>query len=396
MAASASQHYHAGSLDILKGGSLLALLLMNCNRWFAAVTLPDSVYTIHNGLADTVINQFISYFLTGHWYAALAFLLGIQFFNSSKKESSQQRADYFRRYLILLLIGLAHQVIWNGDILVIYALSGMLLVLLQRKGANLSLLLGLLFISNLPGFFASLFVQLIQGKPPEYSATVALNNASYYGQLMEKGSIMQFIQFNIGNILPKYKHTLLTGTLFRVMGFYVLGYYAGRINFLQQFKDNVRFFGLILLGLSFVFLSLLYLQISMFSSVSNLVLDPVKGMVANMQNVFGASASLLTGLLALEFYRVRQLLSRLAGAGHQWLSMYLFQTLTGILVFYPIGLHLYPATGPAVNSLIAIGIFILQLIFGNIWQRYFYYGPVEWLWRSAAAYRWRRMRRSKR
>ncbi|RXK87329.1 DUF418 domain-containing protein [Filimonas effusa] len=395
MAPAASQNYHANSLDILKGIGLFALLLMNCNRWFVAVPLPADVYGLHNSTADIVISQFIDYFISGQWYGFLAFLLGVQFFNSSKRESRQQRTDYFRRYLILLLIGVLHQVIWTGDILIIYALAGMLAVLLEKKGANVALMIGLLCCTNLPGFFASLFLQLIHGKPPEHSASAAAENAGYISQLMTNGGIKQFIAFNIDGIGPKYKYSLLTGQLFRIVGFYVLGYYAGRINFMQQVKDKARLTGIVFMGCLFCFLSLLYLQASLFAKQgSDLVLDPVRGMVSNMQYVFGTASYLLGLLLLLQFYRFRQAVQVVAPSGHIWLSAYLFQTLTGLLLFYPIGFGLYPDTGPLQNLLIAVGLFLLQIVFGALWLRYFYYGPVEWLWRSGAAYRWRRMRRA--
>lgn len=391
MTTSASQRYHANSLDILKGCGLLALVVMNCINWYVAVPLPGDIYGIHTSIIDVGVRRFTDYFLSGQWYSFLAFLLGIQFFNSSKRERRQQRSDYFRRYLILLLLGLMHQFLWPGDILIIYAISGMLLVLFEKLGANVSLVVGLLFISNLPGLFLSLFLQLLMGKPPGYSPASATENANYIAQLLETGNIKQFLSFNVENVGAKYKYNLLSGQFFRVSGFYILGYYAGRINFLQQVKDKSRFFGITLMILGFCFLSVLYLDVSLFWGSNNLVMDAVKGMVTNMEHILGAASYLLAGLLLLQFDGIRRVLKITAPAGHIWLSGYLFQTLTGLLLYYPIGLGLYPKSGPAQNLLIALVIFFFQIIFSQIWLHYFRYGPIEWLWRSGAAYRWRRM-----
>jgi uncharacterized protein len=141
---------------------------------------------------------------------------------------------------------------------------------------------------------------------------------------------------------------------------------------------------------------MLYLQLSLFRQNNILILDPVKGMVDNMQHVFGVAAYLLTGMLLLQFYAVKRLLHPIAAIGQMWLSNYLFQTATGILLFYNVAFKLYPETGPLTNAVFAISIFILQVIASNIWRYYFYHGPLEWLWRSAAAYRWRRFYKGKR
>lgn len=394
MAATASTRInYAGSLDILKGAGLLILLWVNCSRWYASASLPDHVYQLHKSLPDSLLQQFLDYFISGQCYAFLAFLLGIQFFNSSKRESRQRRPDYFRRYLILFLAGLAHQALWNGDVLVTYAIAGMLLVFLEKTGANVSLFLGLLFISNLPGFFISLFLMVLQGKPPEHSATVAVTNASEFATVIEKGGLIQVLLFNVGNILSKYKHLLLTGQYFRETGFFILGFYAGRINFLQQVKNNTRFFGLVFMACSGLFLLLLYTQVSLYKQSSPLVLDPAKCMVDNMQHVFATAAYLLFGILILQYEGLQRLLRPFGATGRMWLSNYLVQTLIGIGLFYGIGAGLYPETGPLQNVLIGTGIFLAQMLFSVVWLRYFYDGPVEWLWRSAAAYRWRRMRR---
>jgi uncharacterized protein len=388
-----SKNYHASSLDILKGLGLLALVLVNCNRWYTAAPLPDTIYNLHKSMPDTLVRQFLDYFVSGQCYAFLSFLLGIQFFNASKRESLQLRPDYLRRYLILFLAGLAHQALWNGDALVTYALSGILLVFLEKKGANISLFLGLLFISNLPGFFISLFILVLQGRPPEHSATVAVTNAVNFADTVEKGGILQLLFFNTTNLLSKYKHLLLTGQFFRVTGFFVLGFYGGRINFLQQVKNNARFFGLILMGCLALFLTLLYMQLSLYKQSNPLILDPAKCMVDNMQHAFGTASYLLAGILLLHFYQAKRILLPIAAVGKMWLSNYLFQTVIGIALFYGIGLKLYPDTSPLTNCMIGSGIFIIQLICSNIWLYYFYNGPAEWLWRSAASYRWRRMYR---
>ena len=64
------------------------------------------------------------------------------------------------------------------------------------------------------------------------------------------------------------------------------------------------------------------------------------------------------------------------------LSNYLFQTILMIIIFYNFALSMFGKIGLIPTSFIAIGILVLQIVFSNIWLRYFKFGPFEWLWRS--------------
>lgn len=68
--------------------------------------------------------------------------------------------------------------------------------------------------------------------------------------------------------------------------------------------------------------------------------------------------------------------------GRMALTNYLLQTAFGLLLFYNFGLGLFPKTSPAVNVLMGIGVFYLQLKFSQVWLQHFKQGPVEWLWKS--------------
>jgi uncharacterized protein len=82
-------------------------------------------------------------------------------------------------------------------------------------------------------------------------------------------------------------------------------------------------------------------------------------------------------LLTLRFGAPR----RLAGVGRMALTAYLAQSVLALVVFA--GFGLYDALGSAQALLIVVGIWALLLVLCPVWMRYFRYGPVEWLWRTA-------------
>lgn len=102
--------------------------------------------------------------------------------------------------------------------------------------------------------------------------------------------------------------------------------------------------------------------------------------------VFNASATLfyITGFTLLMFRgKWNRFLSLLESIGKMALTSYLMQTVFGLLLFYSFGFGLFTLTSPASNALICIGIFSIQIVFSRWWLSHFYFGPVEWLWRSA-------------
>ena len=64
------------------------------------------------------------------------------------------------------------------------------------------------------------------------------------------------------------------------------------------------------------------------------------------------------------------------------LTSYLMQTFFGLILFYPFAFAFFEKTSPGVNALIAIALFLFQVLLSKWWLTYFSYGPVEWLWRS--------------
>ena len=86
-------------------------------------------------------------------------------------------------------------------------------------------------------------------------------------------------------------------------------------------------------------------------------------------------------------------LSLLAPVGKMAFSNYMMQSLVGNYVFFGTGLNYMWKVGPVYYTIFGVLVFILQIIISTIWLRYFNYGPIEWLWRSATYKKWQPMRK---
>jgi uncharacterized protein len=76
-------------------------------------------------------------------------------------------------------------------------------------------------------------------------------------------------------------------------------------------------------------------------------------------------------------------------------SLYFMQQIIGLwILFAPFGLGLWGKFSHAGLAAIATAVIAGQLIFANIWMRFFVAGPLEWLWRSLAYVKWQPFARS--
>jgi uncharacterized protein len=82
------------------------------------------------------------------------------------------------------------------------------------------------------------------------------------------------------------------------------------------------------------------------------------------------------------FTRRPRVAETLAPAGRMALTNYLGQSLICVLVFTGVGLRLAGHTSPAQTQLIALTIFVLQVVASSWWMRRFRYGPIEWALRA--------------
>lgn len=88
-------------------------------------------------------------------------------------------------------------------------------------------------------------------------------------------------------------------------------------------------------------------------------------------------------------------LKPLAAMGRMALTNYLLQTVFGLLLFYNFGLGLFDRTSPAMNILLGVAVFYLQLSFSRWWLKRFRQGPVEWLWKSLTNFEFTSIERKK-
>ena len=103
-----------------------------------------------------------------------------------------------------------------------------------------------------------------------------------------------------------------------------------------------------------------------------------------MYSNLGMMAMYVSGFTLLYYQtKARKSLDFIAPVGRMSASNYMLQGFIGVPLFYGFGLNLAVELSFLHCLFIGLAIYAVQLIFSNMWMKYFYYGPVEWLWRSA-------------
>lgn len=151
------------ALDVVRGFALLGIFLMNIeffNRPFASFNegMPRDLRGV-----DWLASGFVAYFVQGKFWTLFSLLFGMGFavmMVRAEQAGREFRPVYLRRVLALAVFGALHYIfLWDGDILLSYAVAALLLmVVLHGRPRPLVLAIaafaGLGFIPDMKGFFA--------------------------------------------------------------------------------------------------------------------------------------------------------------------------------------------------------------------------------------------------
>jgi uncharacterized protein len=327
---------------------------------------------------------------------------------------------WVRRLCVLFGIGVCHVLfLWNGDILINYALLGFVLLAFRRRAPSRliawaipCLLVPIVVTVGIIGYVQR--TGTLEGNAPPPSTTApttapatAPNTApteapttpstsrgapeSMFDAWVE-ADYEVYAHGTYGEIFVQrlygYPVILQITVLYLyggILGMFLLGLYAGRRRILHDSSAHAPLIRKIAgWGLAVGVVG------NLASVVGNELVRPMDyswlGVVPAVGMTLGEPALCLfyvSGIVLLtqrEAWRRR--LRPLAAVGRTALSNYLLQSLICTLIFNGYGLGLYGRVSPAVGFGLTCVIFALQIPLSGWWLRRFRFGPVEWVWRS--------------
>jgi uncharacterized protein len=367
------------SVDILRGFALFGILVVN-------ITTFRSGSLAYQGI-DRVVDWLILVLFQGKFLSLFAFLFGVSFALFTRKSTARSNLwRYAWRTVLLLLIGALHYIfIWEGDILMEYAVAGFLLLPFARQAGRTALRWGL----GLYGFYAFFLLVVVVASSirpqPQVASGSLPDPLAMPSALVQNGSYPQMVAWRaatLGSFLEEH-----LAAAFFLLGIFLIGVYAGRAGLIADPEANRSLLKKVVAW---------GLPLGLFCNVIYALAAPTQRSLPVVERaaviVMIALAPIILGLAyaagaALLSVRLRWI-SPLAAVGRMSLSHYLFQSAVMTLIFYPYGLGLFGQVGPSAGFLLAAAIFAVQVGISQLWFRRFRYGPVEWLWRSLTYGKW--------
>lgn len=370
--------------DILRGiaigGIVLIHFIEQLNFYMFPEPSSELMAKVNACVWDTTF-----FLLAGKMYAIFSMLFGLSLFIQHDNQA-QQGADFRPRFVwrmvLLMLFGLFDLLFYNGDILTVYAVCGVL-VLPFVRASNKVLVAATVLFALQPIEIAYIVMGLFD------ASTTSLNLGSdmlFEGILpaQSEGTIVDVAIKGIQNGFPvNYLWAIEHGRFTQTIFLFLFGIYLGRKRLFYDEDNNIAIWKRVFVC-SIIAFAVLF---PLYKYVPGVVETPcIKESAKVMLNMWKNLAMMLfyvSGVVLL-YYRTsaREFLKKIAPYGKMSLTNYLSQSIIGGFIFYNWGLGLYKYSGHTTSLLLGVLCVALQYIFCRWWLSRHSHGPFEALWRK--------------
>lgn len=372
--------------DVLRGFAVMGITLIHFIERFSLYSFPEETSNFMMFI-DRIIWDSIFFTFSGKAYCIFALLFGFSFFiqdNSQKEKGKDFRGRFAWRLVLLFFIASINSTLFPGEILVLYALLGYVLIAVCRFSTRMVMTIAIVLLLQ-PFEWGQIIYALFN---PEYTGINAQLDAPYWeivNVAQKEGSFFEMCKTAIwtGNI-ANMGWMLLHGRVTQTAGLFMIGMLIGRGKVFFYSEKNIRLWIKVFIVAVVAFFPTYGLIATLPEFVSrDALLAPSILILKSLSNL--AFTGILFAGIILVYYltKFKNVLHQLAPYGRMSLTNYLSQSLIGGFLFYNWGLGLYKYTGITVCFLMGIGIFLIQFFFCHWWLRSHRHGPLEWLWKKA-------------
>jgi len=392
------------TLDVLRGFALLAILAMNIRAMaapFSAYMNPTSLFEYSGASRAAYAFTAVVFDLKMMGLFSMLFGAGVLLYAGKPTERpAVLRGLWFRRMFWLLVIGLVHAyLIWDGDILVPYALCGMLVLWWVRRfpapvllaGAVVFLAIGAA-LSIAHGFAWPTMSDAERAQELEIFAPTADQVRAQLDAM--HGSYRDVVLHRAPIVFMTHLMYFPLFFLWRCGGMMLLGMALFKWGFLDGRRSEATYFAVaatcLPVGLGLAWFGFTELERVRFSMPERTSLD-----TWNYAGAAIASVGYAAALIVMVKRRAAAGLRRaLAAVGQMAFTNYLFHSIVTSIIFLGWGFDLVGLFDYAGQLAVVAAIWIVQLLVSPIWLRHFRFGPAEWCWRSLTYWKRQPMRRA--
>jgi len=381
------------TLDIVRGFALMGILIMNMPAFSTSFFAESDGSHMWPGRIDQFAEAARDMLFSGKFNSMFSMLFGIgftiQFTRMQQADPEHATMIYTRRLIVLAVFGLIHAgIFWNGDVLHIYAILGLVLLFGLRHASDRTIVMltclclcypaisGLLRLAVMTPDVVAHNVAIAKGF--ETSDNIALGHGSFYDATVQHLRTFKYFYDNVWS-------------LWFSLGFYVqmaltmlLGLLAGRRRWalrIPELMPQIRKYHLWTLIVGIV-------CGAVFTTIFELNREPGPSPIKLLGSVtYWVSRVAMMLFYVLTIVRLAQIpawatrFAPVAAAGRMPLTNYLMQTAICTTLFYGWGFGLYNKVGPAAGFILSLAIFFLiQVPWSVWWLKRHDRGPLEMLW----------------
>ena len=374
------------SLDTIRGFALGGVLLMNMQAFatfFATYMNPtaDGGYTgvgkwlwsVNHVLAD---QRFISIF-------SMLFGAGVLLFTERLEERSGRSGSvHYRRMFWMLVFGLCHAyLLWFGDILTVYAVSGMLIWFCRKwrprtlaiVGTALILLTAMMAfgMDQMPEEDRAEMVSVWAPSPEKVEEMKTAYRGGWLDQMPQRTE--EAAGF----------HQWMPFFMWRPIGLMLLGMALLKIGFLAAKKSPGLYLAIGLIGVlggaGLSWAGIVAREAREWDMMFSMGVGGLYNVAGSTLGAFGWIGLVLWACASGAFTGARR---HLSAVGRMAFTNYLMQTVICTTIFYGHGFGLYGSVDRLQQLGLVVFVFGFQLWFSPWWLERYRMGPLEWLWRT--------------
>ena len=363
--------------DALRGIAVAGIILYHSVEHFNIFTQEAIIHALPS---DQTVADVLAWLLSGKMYGIFAMLFGLSFFIMN--DNQQQKGKCFSgrfawRMCLLFMFGVINVAFYDGDILMLYACYGLLLIPISYLPSKaVWCIIGLLAIQPIELYCLLTGFEIDHTRFYEISGII--NSAHEHGTFWENTLTNLRYGFEVN-----LRFNVFSGRLTQLLCLFILGMQLGRQRLFynerlrvgdgtSRMGNNLQIWHKILMISTAVVIALSFVD---FGAIK-MWLKPIYNLIILLMIV----SAVVSAWYAFE--GVRRVLHHLCIFGRMSLTNYLLQSIIGCAIFCGYGLGCYYKLGITYAVMVGIGMVIAQYCFARFWFATHQRGPLEGLWRK--------------
>ena len=399
------------TLDILRGFAVLGILAMNIQSF----ALPSSIFVDPQAGGGNPVDNIISYligflFFEGKMRGLFSLLFGASmmlFIERAHAAGQNPVTSQLRRLFWLGILGLLHMfLIWDGDILFLYAVVGSAAMLVRSWHPNKLIIVAIALFATGVVFNASSRIEKTKLEMAIYDGSATTEQKNTYAEntkeLKTYAAEEREIYAYSYPAMVKYRLTeerslpaiYVIYTFLETMPLMMLGIAFYQNGFLTGVWEDNRYRKLAwqYLGSGAILSGMLAIMLVAYDFRPSLTFTThrVFNVIPQYLMTIGYAA-----LFILWAKRSALTLAggRMAAVGRMAFTNYIMTSIIMTSLFNGYGMAYWGKYNLVQLWLFVIGTWLVMLLWSQPWLNHFQYGPLEWLWRSLAKGQMQPMRR---